>query len=50
MGIPQVLEANVAPGMTDTSLLPQSAVAAGYELPDLYTALVQSVLDQNRAD
>lgn len=50
MGRPQFLEANVAPGMTDTSLLPQSAVAAGYELPDLYTALVQSVLDQNRAD
>ena len=49
-GRPQFLEANVAPGMTDTSLLPQSAVAAGYELPDLYTALVQSVLGQNRTE
>ena len=49
-GQPQFLESNVAPGMTDTSLLPQSALAAGYNLPELYTALVQSVLDQKRTD
>ena len=49
-GQPQFLESNVAPGMTDTSLLPQSALAADYNLPELYTALVQSVLNQKRTD
>ena len=48
-GIAQFLESNVAPGMTDTSLLPQSAVAAGYQLPELYSRLVESVLHQHRA-
>lgn len=48
-GIPQFLESNVAPGMTDTSLLPQAAIAAGYGLPGLYSRLVESVLLQNRA-
>ncbi|MDO4913324.1 MAG: D-alanine--D-alanine ligase [Bifidobacteriaceae bacterium] len=47
-GVPQFLEANVTPGMTDTSLLPQAAIAAGYDLSDLYSALVESVLAQNR--
>lgn len=47
-GIPQFLESNVTPGMTDTSLLPQAAVAAGYELSDLYSSLVESVLRQHR--
>ncbi|WP_229774941.1 D-alanine--D-alanine ligase [Bifidobacterium tsurumiense] len=49
-GIPQFLESNVTPGMTDTSLLPQAAVAAGYNLADLYSQLVESVLRQNRAE
>ena len=48
-GVPQFLESNVTPGMTDTSLLPQAAVAAGHQLPQLYSRLVESVLDQNRA-
>ena len=48
-GVPQFLESNVAPGMTDTSLLPQSAVAAGYLLPVLYARLVESVLAEHRA-
>ncbi len=47
-GVPQFLESNVTPGMTDTSLLPQAAVAAGYELSDLYSSLVESVLRQSR--
>ncbi len=34
------LEVNVAPGMTETSLLPQAAEAAGYQLGDLYRRLV----------
>ncbi|MBB2955504.1 D-alanine-D-alanine ligase [Bifidobacterium commune] len=49
-GTPQFLESNVAPGMTATSQLPQAAVAAGYNLPDLYSQLVESVLHQHRAD
>jgi D-alanine-D-alanine ligase len=47
-GIPQFLESNVAPGMTATSQLPQSAVAAGFRLPDFYSSLVESVLSQKR--
>ena len=47
-GLPQFLESNVAPGMTDTSMLPQAAVAAGYDLPDLYSRLVESVLRADR--
>jgi D-alanine-D-alanine ligase len=36
----QFLEVNVAPGMTETSLFPQAAIAAGYELPRLYRDIV----------
>lgn len=49
-GVPQFLESNVAPGMTDTSQLPQAATAAGYDLGDLYSALVESVLREKRTD
>jgi D-alanine-D-alanine ligase len=38
------LEVNVAPGMTETSLLPQSAEAGGHELGALYRALVGAAL------
>lgn len=34
-GVPWVLEVNVAPGMTETSLLPMAAQAAGMDLEDL---------------
>lgn len=43
-GVPQFLEVNVAPGMTETSLLPQAALAGGYDLPELYRALVLTAL------
>lgn len=43
-GIPQFLEVNVAPGMTESSLLPQAAVADGHSLPELYSALVEKAL------
>jgi D-alanine-D-alanine ligase len=36
------LEANVAPGLQETSLLPQAALAAGYDLPQLYRGLVEA--------
>jgi D-alanine-D-alanine ligase len=38
---PQVLEANAIPGLTDTSLLPQAAEAAGIS----FEALVERILD-----
>ncbi|MBK6762375.1 MAG: D-alanine--D-alanine ligase [Micrococcales bacterium] len=37
------LESNVAPGMTETSLFPQAAAAAGYALGAVAAALVSSV-------
>lgn len=38
------LEVNVAPGMTETSLLPQAAEAAGLPLGQLYRALIEAAL------
>lgn len=43
-GQPWFLEVNVAPGQTETSLFPQAAEAAGYELPALYRSLVSAAL------
>lgn len=40
-GVPQFLDINSAPGMTETSLLPQAAQAAGYELGSLYRSIVE---------
>jgi D-alanine-D-alanine ligase len=44
VGTPQFLEVNVAPGMTETSLFPQAAAAAGHDLGDLYRELVHLAL------
>lgn len=41
-GVPQFLEVNVAPGMTETSLLPQAALAGGYSLSALYLSIVDT--------
>ncbi|MDR1635272.1 MAG: D-alanine--D-alanine ligase [Bifidobacteriaceae bacterium] len=41
-GVPWFLEVNVAPGMQETSLFPQAALAAGHQLPALYRALVEA--------
>jgi D-alanine-D-alanine ligase len=38
---PQVLEVNAIPGLTDTSLLPQSAEAAGMSFEDLVDRILQ---------
>ena len=43
-GRPWFLEVNVAPGMTETSLLPQSAEAAGLKAGELYRQIVESAL------
>jgi D-alanine-D-alanine ligase len=40
------LEVNVAPGMTETSLLPQAAEAAGLSLGSLYRSMVQAALSR----
>lgn len=55
-GVPQVLEADVAPGMTETSLFPQAVRAAGLTLPTMYRELAESAvrdrpgqLDQHEA-
>ncbi|GCD18501.1 D-alanine--D-alanine ligase [Cellulomonas algicola] len=44
-GQPWFLEVNVAPGMTETSLLPQAAEGAGHNLGDLYRSLVLASLE-----
>ena len=43
-GTIQFLEVNVAPGMTETSLLPQAVVASGWALPALYRSIVENAL------
>ena len=43
-GHPWVLEVNVAPGMTETSLLPMAAQAAGRSLADLCDGVLRSAL------
>lgn len=46
-GEPQVLEVNTAPGMTETSLFPDSARAAGMDFPALVTKIVHLALEKN---
>ncbi len=41
---PQFLEVNVAPGMTETSLLPQAVRAAELDLPELYRSIINGAL------
>jgi D-alanine-D-alanine ligase len=43
------LEANTLPGMTQTSLIPQAAAAAGISFPELCDRIVHLALDQRRA-
>ncbi|MBC7292364.1 MAG: D-alanine--D-alanine ligase [Actinotalea sp.] len=40
-GVPQFIDVNTAPGMTETSLLPQAAVADGLDLGSLYRSIVE---------
>jgi D-alanine-D-alanine ligase len=46
-GVPHFLEVNVAPGMTETSLFPQAAAAAGHDLGVLYRQLVERGLTES---
>ncbi|MDQ1538999.1 MAG: D-alanine-D-alanine ligase [Actinomycetota bacterium] len=43
-GRPWFLEANVAPGMTETSLLPMAVEAAGMKAMDVYAGIVERAL------
>lgn len=43
-GEPWFLEVNVAPGMTETSLLPQAALASGVNLGQLYRGIAENAL------
>ena len=45
-GVPWFLEANVAPGLTETSLLPQAVLASGYSLSDAYLSIAQAAIRQ----
>ncbi|MDH6235431.1 D-alanine--D-alanine ligase [Cryobacterium sp. CG_9.6] len=43
-GTPWFLEANVCPGLTETSLVPQAIEASGQTLGDVYTALARAAI------
>lgn len=45
-GIPYVLEVNTIPGMTETSLFPESARAAGLSFESLLTKIIQFSLEK----
>ncbi|GAA1211381.1 D-alanine--D-alanine ligase [Rhodoglobus aureus] len=44
-GTPWFLEANVLPGLTETSILPQALVAAGHDLGWVYSALAEAAIE-----
>lgn len=43
-GVPHVLDANIAPGMTETSLLPQAAAADTHDVGEIYESMARSAL------
>jgi D-alanine-D-alanine ligase len=45
-GVPQVLELNISPGMTETSLLPMAAETAGLDFKGLVERLVALAMDK----
>lgn len=45
-GYPTLLEVNTTPGMTPTSFIPQQVAAAGLQIPELLTAIIQNTLSQ----
>jgi D-alanine-D-alanine ligase len=45
-GTPWFLEANVLPGLTETSLLPQALEAAGHDLGWVYLALAEAAISE----
>lgn len=47
-GTPWFLEANVLPGLTETSILPQALEAAGHDLGWVYSALAEAAIAEAR--
>ncbi len=47
-GTPWFLEANVLPGLTETSILPQALEAAGHDLGWVYSALAEAAMSEGR--
>lgn len=47
-GLIYVLELNTIPGMTETSLFPQAAAAAGIAFPDLLDRIIQAALRKGK--
>ncbi len=48
-GTPWFLEANVLPGLTETSIMPQALEAAGHDLGWVYRALADAAIAESRA-
>ena len=47
-GIPWFLEANVLPGLTETSLLPLALEAAGHDIGWVYSALAEAAIRDSK--
>ena len=45
--IPYMLEMNATPGLTEESILPQQAKAAGISLPELFESAIEDALTEN---
>jgi D-alanine-D-alanine ligase len=48
-GTPWFLEANVLPGLTETSILPQALESAGHDLGWVYSALADAAIAESKA-
>ena len=48
-GTVHLLEVNVSPGLTETSLLPRAAAAAGRDIGEIFTALVERAVTRGAA-
>ncbi len=46
-GHPHLLEVNTTPGLTEASILPQQAAAAGISLPELFGSAIEEALAKN---
>ncbi|MBT8291150.1 MAG: D-alanine--D-alanine ligase [Muriicola sp.] len=46
-GVPHMLEMNTTPGLTEQSILPQQALAAGISLSELFESAVEEALHEN---
>ncbi|MFF1632321.1 D-alanine--D-alanine ligase [Leifsonia sp. NPDC058248] len=49
-GLPWFLEANVLPGLTETSIMPQAISASGRDLGDVYAALARAAIGEALAE